>query len=460
MAGIGFELQRVLKRGGIGSFFKVILAGSIVVAGPWILTILGIFFIGRYAEVSLGTYRNFFTGAVVYCYAFSLIIFGGTHYIFTRYVADLIYEEKNREAGSALISFSALVVFLAIVIAGIAVHWISLSSSRVEVVIYKVSFVLLFVFVNLIWLLMIFISLIKQFMAIFILYLVGMVISFLGVRFLGSYYRTGGALLGYVLGQGFIVVSLFILVTFQYKPKGFSLGELLRYIGRYKFLLLTGILYYWGMWADKIIFKIGFGRVVPGSFFQIFDYYDIPVYVANLTIIPGMIYYITVTEIIFYIKLKEFLKGLHENPYDRILKKKYEMIHAIKYGLREQAIFQGMFIIVIGLLANGISTLLFGGTLSVEVFRVVLAGVFFHFMLLTLIIYLFYLEFYAYAFVSALIFFMVNFGFSLIITFRDWTSLFGYSYLFAGMLGSVTAFLLLSYSVRYVERDLYARQIS
>ncbi len=181
MAGIGFELQRVLKKGGIGSCFKVILAGSIVVAGPWILTILGIFFIGRYAETALGAYRNLFTGAIVYCYAFSLIIFGGTHYIFTRYVADLIYMDRNREAGSALVSFSLLVTLLAIIIGLVALRWINLPEDD-NGYIYKIAFVTLFVFVNIIWLLMIFISLIKQFMAIFILYLIGMVISFLGVR--------------------------------------------------------------------------------------------------------------------------------------------------------------------------------------------------------------------------------------------------------------------------------------
>ena len=152
MAGIGFELQRVLRRGGIGSFFKVVLAGSIVVAGPWILTILGIFFIGKYAETSLGALRDVFTGSIVYSYAFSLIIFGGTHYIFTRYVADLIYEEKHREAGSALLSFSLLIGIVAGVIAWIASMQITVFSGN-QRNFYRIASVLLFV----IWLSLFFI---------------------------------------------------------------------------------------------------------------------------------------------------------------------------------------------------------------------------------------------------------------------------------------------------------------
>jgi len=76
MAGIGFELQKVLKQGGIGSFFKVILAGSMVVAGPWILTILGIFFIGKFAESELAQFYKLFTAAIVYSYPFLHIFFG------------------------------------------------------------------------------------------------------------------------------------------------------------------------------------------------------------------------------------------------------------------------------------------------------------------------------------------------------------------------------------------------
>ena len=75
MAGIGFELQRVLKRGGIGSFVKVALSGIMIVAGPWLLSIIGIFLIGRFAGVALREGRSLFMSVVIYSYAFSLFFF-------------------------------------------------------------------------------------------------------------------------------------------------------------------------------------------------------------------------------------------------------------------------------------------------------------------------------------------------------------------------------------------------
>jgi hypothetical protein len=43
MAGIGFELKRVLRQGGIVRFIGVSLAGTAIVAGPWLLSVLGHF---------------------------------------------------------------------------------------------------------------------------------------------------------------------------------------------------------------------------------------------------------------------------------------------------------------------------------------------------------------------------------------------------------------------------------
>ncbi|MCX7039014.1 MAG: exopolysaccharide Pel transporter PelG, partial [Spirochaetes bacterium] len=117
MAGIGFELKKVILRGGIVRFIGASLAGTAVVAGPWLLSVLGIFLIQRYAGLAFSESPALFSAAIVYCYSFSLIIASGFHYIFTRQISDLIYEDKNREAASALASF--LLVTLA-VSAGIA----------------------------------------------------------------------------------------------------------------------------------------------------------------------------------------------------------------------------------------------------------------------------------------------------------------------------------------------------
>ena len=119
MAGIGFELKRVVEHGGIGSFIKAALSGTMIVAGPWLISILSISVIRRLVWFLPPVDHQIFIAVIVYSYALSLILFGGIHFIFTRLLADLIYKKKDRTAGSILIYFSFLILLAAGLIGGI-----------------------------------------------------------------------------------------------------------------------------------------------------------------------------------------------------------------------------------------------------------------------------------------------------------------------------------------------------
>jgi uncharacterized membrane protein len=50
MAGIGFELRKVITKGGLGSFIKAAFSGVMIVAGPWLLSIVGITLIRQFID--------------------------------------------------------------------------------------------------------------------------------------------------------------------------------------------------------------------------------------------------------------------------------------------------------------------------------------------------------------------------------------------------------------------------
>jgi len=151
MAGIGFELQKVLKGGGIASLFKVALAGIVIVAGPWLISIVGIFFLNRFAGFALTEASELFMAAIVYSYAFSLSLFGGIHYIFTRYISDLIYLRKEGRAVATLLLTMVLFIIMTAILSSVAVYFIKTKSIS-SLLLYKVSAVFLFIVINLIWL--------------------------------------------------------------------------------------------------------------------------------------------------------------------------------------------------------------------------------------------------------------------------------------------------------------------
>jgi uncharacterized membrane protein len=460
MAGIGFELQKILKQGGLAGFFKVALAGIIIVAGPWILSIIGIFLIGRFAGFALAEGRTLFMGVIIYSYAFSLFIFGGTHYIFTRMVADIVYLEKRNEAGAALVLFSALTALLSALVALLAVRHLESGAlgALAHAGLFRLGAVLFFTVINLTWLLMIFISLSKRYLAIFIIFLTGISASVAGVVAGGSRLGLGGAMLGFAAGQSLTALLLFVLSLRECPPGSFAAAarRLAAYFPKYRYLFLTGLFYYWGIWIDKIVFWFAFGARVPGTFIFLFDAYDIPVYLANLTMIPGLIYFIVAAETNFYVRLKNFLLALSHGRYGAIMEQKSRLLAEMRTSLGEQSLFQGVLTAFLLLAAPALSAALFGGGVDGAILRLTLAAVFFHLLFLTALTLLFYLEMYSRAFLSSLLFFGVNLAGSVMIA-RWGSGLFGLSYLAAGCAASLTAILGLRRSLTRIDRLIYAR---
>ena len=455
MAGIGFELQRVLRKGGIGSFVKVALSGIMIVAGPWLLSIVGIFLIGRFADFTLQEGRGLFMGVIIYSYAFSLFIFGGSHYIFTRLLSDLIYLEKNRQAASLLVFFSLFVMILAAGISIVGMSRITLPGIS-HPLLFKTFAVAFFVIINLAWLLMIFISLLKKYVAIFLVFLGGMTLSLIGVLILGRIMALGGAMLGFTAGQGFIVILLLIMSFQEYRPGKAkeTIKDLVAYFPKYRFLFLSGLFYYWGIWIDKMVFWATVGQPVPGTFFRLFDTYDIPVYLANLTMIPGLVYFIVVLETGFYTYLKDFLQSLSQGILGDIRTRKQLLLTKLKQGLREQSLFQGVITAAFLILAPSLGRL-FGG-IDVTLLRITMLAVFFQLLFLTEMTFLFYFELYLPSFIAALTYFAVNLAGSLT-TVLTGTGFFGLSYLGAGIAASLICALFLFKAVRKADRLILAR---
>jgi uncharacterized membrane protein len=477
MAGIGFELQRVLRRGGMGGLVSVALSGIMIVAGPWLLSVAGIFLIGRFASFALREGQGLFMGVIIYSYAFSLSIFGGLHYSFTRRIADLVYLERRGEALRTLLS-SCGVLFLLSAAIGVGASFGISTAGLSRPLLFKGSAVLFFATINVVWLAMIFISLLKRYTAIFFVFLGGMTLSVAGVLFAGRAMGLGGAMVGFAGGQLFTAACLLGLTLAEYRPTAGgtkasgsttvapgrrealrstrALPGLIAYIGRYRHLFLTGLLYTLGIWIDKFVFWVAFGQAVPGGFMRLFDRYDLAVYFANLTLIPGLVYFVVVLETGFYTRLAEFLRSLQSGTYQVIQIRKYAMVRQLRTGLREQVMFQAVATAAFLILAPSIVALFFPGLVEVAVLRVTLLAVFFQLLFLVVMTILFYFEQYRQAFLAALVFCSLNLVVALATVLTPLLP-FGTSYLTAGVAASVLGRVFLVRSIRKADRLLFAR---
>ena len=416
MAGIGFELKKIVRQGTMASYLQVALSGAMIVAGPWLITILAIGLIQRFYRGALAEGPDLFLATVVYTYTGSLLLFGGVHYLFSRILSDLLYEKKERNT-LAYLGWFLLVVGLLAALAGALMGGTIRPVGIRNPLAYRVFAGFFFLFVSLHWLFILYASLLRWYGRILAVYAGGMGLFVLSSAFLSPLWGVAGVLAGFALGNLGILAGLTILIL-QFRQearglvekKGFkkvfaecSLG-VWKYVKTQRDLFLTGYFYYLGIWIDKILFWIGKGQQVEGTWFRVFPSYDILVYYTNLTMIPGLVFFVVFTETGFATILRKFLEGLSRRTYLNILKEKRRLYSESLTYVRDLVLFQGCVTLSTALLSFWlIPSSPFPGTVWV-----LLWGVFFHLLYFVLTSFLFFLEAYRGALVTAALFFGVN----------------------------------------------------
>ena len=139
-----------------------------------------------------------------------------------------------------------------------------------------------------IWIVVIFASSIKAYLQIFLAFLLGYGIT-LGAALGLREYGVEGMLFGFVLGQAVLFFVLLGVVVREYPGERLAAFDFLRRGRVFPSLLLTGLFYNLGIWADKfILWADPFTSVAVIGPLRSSPIYDLPIFLAYLSIIPGM----------------------------------------------------------------------------------------------------------------------------------------------------------------------------
>ena len=334
MAGIGFELRKLLAQNNLTGVLQAYLYASIIGSGPWVLSIVGILVIGLVssAVAAPGLMVTQFQVSVTYLIAGSLILTGFVQLSFTRFIADRLYEKKE---AIVLPNFNGvtLVVTAASGTLGLAVVAFLFPEQSIA---YRLLMLTGFVMLSNIWVATIFLSGLKQYKQIVLLYGMGYgvtVVSALVLRPLGL----EGLLLGFVLGHAVMLLGMVLLVVRSYPATQFIAFDFLRPGAMYWSLILVGFLYNFGVWLDKIIFWYGpaTGQPVIGPL-HASVIYDLPVFLAYLSILPGMAVFLVRMETDFVEYYQQFYDAVRGgSTLARLEDLRNEMVYTIRRGLFE-----------------------------------------------------------------------------------------------------------------------------
>ena len=295
MAGNGFRLEKLFGKGDLLSTAKGCIYSVVISSGPWLITIVSIAFISLYAQGNLDEHNRLLLKAIIsYSFAIALIFFGAIEMPITRYLADKLYLEDISTLRP--LYFTILFVIILLGGAGSYLFYIDLPRS----LFFKVSTTALYTSIFTVWVAMVFLGAAKRYTQIVVGFLVGGFASALLSIWGGQHYQLVGNIAGLALGQGILSIYLSIRVILEFQTRDqFSL-EIVDYFMRYRRLIVIGISYYCAIWIDKFIYWFSsLGIHIEGPFYTNL-YYDTSMFLAYLTIVPSLSFFLVRIETSFY----------------------------------------------------------------------------------------------------------------------------------------------------------------
>ncbi|WP_303679071.1 exopolysaccharide Pel transporter PelG [Ralstonia mannitolilytica] len=237
MAGIGFELRKMLKRDSLLGLLRAYTYAGIISSGPWILSIVGILLIGILSLpfVIPGSLITQFQVSVTYLIAVSLILTGPLQLAFTRFTSDRLFEKRD---DLILPNYHAVSLVMTLVAGGLGLLVILFAFPQ-QSAIYRLLMLAGFVVMANIWIAVIFLSGMKQYKAIVWIFLLGYTLTVL-LALLFNRLGLEGLLLGFVTGQLCLLIGMGALIYRNFRGRRFLSFEVFDKRFAYPSLMLIG----------------------------------------------------------------------------------------------------------------------------------------------------------------------------------------------------------------------------
>lgn len=351
MAGIGFELRKLLDKPGYYGLVRAYFYAGVIGSGPWVLSIIGILIVGfmSIGAVSPQFMVTQFQVSVTYLILSSLMLTGFIQLAFTRFISDWLYKELDTHVlpnfnGALLLTTAVSGLF------GLFMLWLFFDDTDMA---YRLFMLSGFVILCDIWLATVLLSGIKQYHAILWNFAIGYLVA-VAAAYLLRPYGLDGLLLGFILGHFVLLFGMIFIIVRHFPAGHFIAFEFMRPGIMYVRLIWIGFLYNFGVWIDKILFWF-----FPDTSEHIVGplraslIYDLPIFLAYLAIIPGMAVFIMRIETDFSEYYEKFFDSVRNGgSLRRIEELGAGMQYAVRQGISEIIMVQSIAVLFIFLLGE------------------------------------------------------------------------------------------------------------
>jgi len=446
MAGIGFELKKILKEDRLLSLAKVYGYSAILSSGPWVVSIVAILLVGFINLANYGANSDVYRFQVVITYAIalasSLIITGIVQLPLTRYIADLIFNHREDEILPAY--FGAL--FLSWIIGLPLVIPFYLWMFNGQSMVFIIGVVATFLVLCGVWISSILATSLKYYNSVVWSYF----IAYALIVFVSIYAGDTIEKLIYIffIGNAFLLVILMTLIIKSYDSTIFFKVDFFLAKNFYWTLAIAGLTYNLGAWVDKFIFwyNPATGYAVIGKLHASLVY-DMPIFLAYLSIIPGMAIFFYRLEADFSEKYDLYFNSVRNGGTLKAIQTyKNDMVYIIRHAIHEIIIIQSIVDIILFLTVPYLFTYLHIPQLYLGLLYVLTIGAMLQLAFMSVLAILYYLDRRVVAMWLCIAFFVLNTVLTLL-SIDMGPAMFGYGY-------TVSLLLVFTASVIIIRKEM------
>lgn len=444
MAGIGFALRRLARRDDLLGVLQGYAHSAFITSGPWMFTILALAGINLIGRDLVGMEQlSLFRVVVIYNFGFSVVFTGPLVLVATRYLADAIYARQVDAAPGMLLATLGLAYGIAALTAGPFYPLLSGLPGPV-----MLGGLVNFFLVCGIWVLSIFLSALKDYVAVTVAFGVGMIGGMVATMVLGAFHGAAGMVWGFSLGMAVIQFGLIARIFAEYPYRVTRLFAFLGYFRRYRDLAVIGMAANLAVWSDKWIMWFVPEREVVSGAMVVYTAYDSAMFVAYLTTLPALTLFTVNIETRFFEHYQGFYRDIQKHAtYDQIARNHRAIIGALLDSSRNLIILQGAVCAVCIFLAPVIIGAVGLQYQQIGMFRFGVLGAFFQVLFLFCTVILAYFDLRARNLTVQLVYLASNTGFTLLFS-RMGFAWYGYGYFLSSLLAFALAYLMVADAVR------------
>lgn len=393
MAGIGVKLNSIFEKQSIAADFIGFAYSTAVTVAPMFVVILDILLMGYVLGFNEVGYieREMFSCTILYTFIFSLLTVSPFNAVLSKYMQDVIYEERYQDILPCF--YLGLVLNLGLsclvgvpfclwehFVGGVEVHYVFTGFCA-------------FISLVMVFYTMIYLSICKDYQRISIYFLLGMVEAFLMslvLRFL-CHWSIGFSML-FALMTGFFLTAIleFATVKRYFRQNSNRYKPVLGYFARWWQLVVTNFCYILGLYIHNFVFWTTDMRMVLVKSFVCNQPYDMATCLAMFTNISATILFIARVEMHFHEKYKAYSEAVIGGKGVDIENAKRRMFRQLVSELMTLARLQFIISVVVYLVCTVMLPQIGFAGLIMRIYPSLAVGYFILFLMYAAILFLYY----------------------------------------------------------------------